>query len=262
MNVMSETILQKILADKKLEVEERKRMVPLASLKDAITRRHETRGFASALKGSGLKLIAEVKKASPSKGVLKTNFDPVSLAITYQQSGASAISVLTDEKYFQGNLEYLFDIRQHVRIPLLRKDFIYDEYQVYESAAHDADAILLIVAILEQERLESLLELSHSLKLDCLVEVHNEAELMTALLAGANIIGINNRDLETFEVDTNTTRRLRLLIPEGNIVVSESGIKDRNDIRKIKQCKVNAVLIGEALVTAGDIPAKIKELMS
>ncbi len=262
MIVMPETILEKILADKKREVEQKKGKVSLTYLKEAIARRPETRDFSSALKGSGLKLIAEVKKASPSKGVLRQDFDPVALAMAYQQSGAAAISVLTDEKYFQGSLEYLSTIRQHARVPLLRKDFIYDEYQVYESAAHGADAILLIAAVLEQERLESLLKLSHSLRMDCLVEVHNEAELMTALLAGAGIIGINNRNLDTFHVDMNTTRRLRLLIPEGYIVVSESGIRDKNDIRKLKECKINAVLIGEALVTSGDIPAKIKEIMS
>lgn len=259
---VTETILDKILVDKKQEVEHKRRLVPLDSLKEAVAGRPKPVDFKSALEGKDLKLIAEVKKASPSKGVLKQEFDPVALAVTYQRSGAAAVSVLTDEKYFQGNLEYLSSIRRHVHVPLLRKDFIYDEYQVYESVTHGADAILLIVAMLDQERLESLLELSHSLRLYCLVEVHNENELMTALLAGAGIIGINNRDLKTFEVDTNTTRRLRLLIPEDCIVVSESGIKDRNDIRKLKECKVNAVLIGEALVTAEDIPAKIKEVMA
>ena len=186
----------------------------------------------------------------------------MALAKTYARNGAAAISVLTEVNHFQGSLEHLAAIREAVNIPLLRKDFIFDEYQVYESAAYGADAILLIVAILSPEHLEELLTLSRNLCLSCLVEVHNEEELFKALLAGAEIIGINNRDLNTFKVDTNTTRRLRLLIPEGQIVVSESGISNKDDIKKMKECKVNAVLVGEALVTAPDIPAKMKELMS
>jgi indole-3-glycerol phosphate synthase len=259
---MPERILHKIVADKRLEVEQKKGQVPLTSLKEAIGRRPAPLDFAAALRGNDMKLIAEVKKASPSRGVLKADFDPVALAIAYAQGGAAAVSVLTEEKYFQGSLEYLPAIRQVVNIPLLRKDFIYDEYQVYESAAYGADAILLITSILEKGQLELLLELGRSLGLDCLVEVHNEEELMAALLAGAAIIGINNRDLDTFSVDINTTRRLRLLVPAEYIVVSESGIKDRNDIGKMKECKVNAVLVGEALVTAADIPASMKEMMS
>ena len=217
--------------------------------------------FASALSGDSLKLIAEVKKASPSKGVLCPDFNPVALAKTYAQGGAAAISVLTEANHFQGSLEHLAAIREEVSIPLLRKDFIFDPYQVYESAAYGADALLLIAAILSREQLEELLALSRRLGLECLVEVHNENEVEKALLAGAEIIGINNRDLNTFTVDIDTTRRLRPLIPEGRIVVSESGIKNRNDIKKIKEWGVNAVLVGEALVTAGNIPAKIKELL-
>jgi indole-3-glycerol phosphate synthase len=218
--------------------------------------------FAAALRGNSLKLIAEVKKASPSKGVLSHDFNPVALAKTYARHGAAAISVLTEVNQFQGSLKHLAAIREAVNIPLLRKDFIFDEYQVFESAAYGADAILLIMAILSPERLEELMTLSRNLHLSCLVEVHNEDELMKALLAGAEIIGINNRDLNTFNIDTNTTRRLRLLIPKEQIVVSESGIRNKDDIKKMKECKVNAVLVGEALITAPDIPAKMKELMS
>jgi indole-3-glycerol phosphate synthase len=258
---MAAAILEKILADKKQEVEQRKRFLPLAALKERLAQ-YKPLDFAGALAGKGVKLIAEVKKASPSRGVLCPDFDPVALATTYARNGAAAVSVLTEAAHFQGSLKDLAAIREKVNIPLLRKDFIYDEYQVYESAAFGADALLLIVAILSPEQLQTLLELSQSLELDCLVEVHNEEELLTALLADAKIIGINNRDLNTFEVDTNTTRRLRLLIPGENIVVSESGIRNRDDMKKMKECRVDAVLVGEALVTAGDIPARIKELMS
>jgi len=258
---MPKTILDKIVADKKQEVGQKKRSVPLSLLKERIAQQKPL-DFAAALRGNGLRLIAEVKKASPSKGLLCPDFKPVEMAQTYERNGAAAISVLTEEKHFQGSLEHLAAIREKVNIPLLRKDFIFDEYQVYESAAYGADAILLITAILSEEKLEEFLTLSDNLRLDCLVEVHNEDELCKALLAGAEIIGINNRDLGTFKVDTNTTRRLRMLIPAEKIVVSESGINNKDDIKKMKECKVNAVLVGEALVTAKDIPTKMKELMS
>ena len=258
---MAKTILDKIVADKKQEVARNKREVPLAVLKERLARRKQ-RDFAAALRGKDIKLIAEVKKASPSKGILCPDFRPVEMAKIYAQNGAAAISVLTEVKYFQGSIEYLAAIREAVNIPLLRKDFIFDEYQVYESAAYGADAILLIMAILTQEKLEKMLEISRNLNLSCLVEVHNEDELFKAMLVGAEIFGINNRDLSTFKVDTNITRRLRLFIPEEQIVVSESGISSKDDMKKMKECKVNAVLVGEALVTAPDIPAKMRELLS
>jgi indole-3-glycerol phosphate synthase len=259
---MPKTILDKILATKKREVERHKRAVKLSCLLECIARRKAPLVFAEALKGEGIKLIAEVKKASPSRGILRPYFDPMALAKTYAENGAAAISVLTDAEYFQGSPEHLAAIRQMVSLPLLRKDFIYDEYQIYETAAYGADAILLIVAILEQKQLEKMLTISRSLGLGCLVEVHNEDELAVALDGGAEIIGINNRNLNTFEVDINTTQRLRPLIPEDKIVVSESGINKREDIKKLKAWGVNAVLIGEALLTAKNIPSKIKELMS
>jgi len=258
---MTATILDKILVDKKLEVEQRKQLLPLSALKERIAQ-YKPLDFAAAMRGDGIKLIAEVKKASPSRGVLCKDFDPVALATTYARNGAAAISILTEVKHFQGSPKHLAAIREKVNIPLLRKDFIYDEYQVYESAAYGADALLLIAAILSPEQLGELLEISHSLGISCLVEVHNEDELFTALLADAKIIGINNRDLNTFKVDTNTTRRLRMFIPKENIVVSESGIYNQDDMKKMRECKVDAVLVGEALVTAGDIPAKIREIMS
>jgi indole-3-glycerol phosphate synthase len=258
---MKKTILDKIVADKKLEVARSRREVPLAALKERAAG-DKSRDFAGALRGKDLKLIAEVKKASPSKGLLCPDFNPIQLARTYAQNGAAAISVLTETNYFQGRIEDLSAIRKAVNIPILRKDFIFDEYQVYESAAFGASAILLIMAILTPKKLEKLMSLSRKIGLDCLVEVHNEAELTSALLAGAEILGINNRDLNTFQTDLNVTRRLRMLVPDDGIVVSESGISNKDDIKKMRECKVDAVLVGEALVTAPDIPAKMKELLS
>jgi len=257
---MIASILENIINDKKVEVEQKKRILPLSALEERIAQ-YKPLDFTAALTGGGVSLIAEVKKASPSKGVLCEDFDPVRLALTYARNGAAAISVLTESNYFQGRLKYLVDIREKVNIPLLRKDFIFDEYQVYESAAYGADAMLLIASVLNPEQLGELLEISHNIGLFCMVEVHNEEELKTALLAGARIIGINNRDLHTFKVDTDTTRRLRMLIPQEYIVVSESGISGKDDMKKMRECRVNAVLVGEALVTAGDIPARMKELL-
>ena len=256
---MIATILDKIVAEKRQEVEQKKRSLPVSILKERP--RQKAIDLASDLSGDGIKLIAEVKKASPSRGVLCPDFNPVVLAKAYAQGGAAAISVLTEVNHFQGSLEYLTAIRQEVSVPLLRKDFIFDEYQVYESAAYGADALLLIAAILSREQLEELLALSHDLGLSCLVEVHNEKELEKVLKSDSEIIGINNRDLSTFTVDINTTRRLRPLIPEGRIVVSESGINNRENVVKMGEWGVNAVLVGEALVTAGSIPAKMEELM-
>jgi len=255
-------MLNKIVNAKRKEVEQRKKKLPVSALKDRIARQEAPRDFAAALKGNGVRLIAEVKRASPSKGLLCPDFDPVSLARTYAKGGAAAISVLTEVNYFQGSLDHLAAIRQEVHTPLLRKDFIFDHYQVYESRACGADAFLLIAAILPREQLAELVALGHSLGLGCLVEVHSEDEVESALHSGARIIGINNRDLTTFRVDLNTTKRLRPLIPQNRIVVSESGISSRQDVARVKEWGVNAVLVGEALVTSGDISAKMKELLS
>lgn len=258
---MSAKILDKIISKKRQDVKQRKRELPLTALKERISERQAPRDFKRALSGDVIKLIAEIKKASPSQGVLCPEFNPLALAKTYDQSGAAAISVLTEVNHFQGSIDYLDLVREEVNIPLLRKDFIFDEYQVYESAAFGADALLLITAILSQKQLTGLLSLSRSLSLGCLVEVHNEKEMERALISGADIIGINNRDLNTFIVDIDTTHRLRHLIPEEKIVVSESGIRDREDIKKMRDWGVNAVLVGEALVTAASIPSKMKELV-
>lgn len=259
---MPAAILDKIVSDKKRDVERKRKKVSLDELKETIARVKKPLNFSSAIKGGKIRLIAEVKKASPSRGVLCPDFKPVEMAVMYAQNGAAAISVLTEAKHFMGDLKYLERIKKKVSTPLLRKDFIFDEYQVYESAASGADALLLITAILSQPQLEGLLALSHVLGMQCLVEVHNEKELERALQSDADIIGINNRDLNTFNVNTDTTRRLCDIIPADKIVVSESGIKKRSDIVKLKKWGVNAVLVGESLVTAKDIPAKMKELIA
>jgi indole-3-glycerol phosphate synthase len=254
-------MLDKIVAQKREEVEQKKKAVAIACLQERIARQKPSLDFALALKSDHIRLIAEVKKASPSRGMLKPKFDPVGLAQTYAEGCAAAISVLTESNYFMGSIEHLEAIKEVVKLPLLRKDFIFDPYQVYESRAYGADALLLIAAILSQRQLKELISLSHSLGLKCLVEVHNEGELERAIISEAEIIGINNRDLNTFTVDINTTRRLRPLVPEEKIVVSESGIKSQRDIEKLGNWKVDAVLVGEALVTAPDIRAKMKELL-
>ncbi len=253
-------MLDRIITDKRGEVEQRKQRFPLAELREAIARGQTPLDFAGALRGEGTRLIAEVKRASPSRGLLCPEFDPVKLAKTYAANGAAAISVLTEEKYFQGSLDHLAAIRKEVALPLLRKDFIFDPYQVYEARACGADGLLLIVAVLEKEQLGELLSLSRKLGMGCLVEVHNEKEVAGALDAGAEIIGINNRDLKTFKVDIKTTRRLRPLIPAGYTVVSESGIRSGEDVAELKQWGINAILVGETLVTADDIPSKMREI--
>jgi indole-3-glycerol phosphate synthase len=212
--------------------------------------RNDVRGFALALQqGEGkLALIAEVKKASPSAGVIVESFDPVAIAKNYARAGVEAISVLTDEKFFQGHLEYLQLIRPQVPQPLLRKDFVLDPLQVMEAAVAGADAILLIVAALGQDQLVSLLETAALYQLDALVEVHTLAELDRALETDARVIGINNRNLATFEVDLGVTERLSEQVPDEIVLVSESGIKTAEDLARIKACGVDAVLIGEALM--------------
>ena len=254
-------MLDEIISQKREEVEHRKKILPLAQLKKRVIRQKQPLDFALALKGKQIRLIAEVKQASPSRGILCPNFNPTELATTYAQGGASAISVLTEMSYFKGSIDHLAAIREVVEIPLLRKDFIFDQYQVYESRAYGADALLLIVAILSQEQLQELISTSHSLGLKCLVEVHNKTEVERALLSQAEIIGINNRDLNTFTVDINTTHHLRPLIPRQKIVVAESGIKNRNDVEKLIDLGINAVLIGEALVSTDNIMTRMKELM-
>lgn len=220
------------------------------------------RDFAGALRPppGGVRLVAEVKKASPSRGVLAADLDPVALAMTYARHGAAAVSVLTDAKYFQGRLGLLGEIREAVAVPLLRKDFILDEYQLWEARAAGADAVLLIVAILEPPRLRDLLAAAKEIGLASLVEVHTVAEVDTAAECGAGILGINNRDLRTFETRIETTLALLPRVPPGLTVVSESGFERAGQVRTVVAAGAHAVLVGEGLVRAADVGAKVREL--
>ena len=218
------------------------------------------RGFARALAASGISLIAEVKKASPSKGLIRESFYPEQIARAYQAAGAAALSVLTDEKYFQGKLAYLDEARAACQLPLLRKDFIIHPAQIYEAVGR-ADAVLLIVAALSRADFANLLGLTKSCGLDALVEVHDRAELDTALELGASIIGINNRDLHTFTFDLRTTFALRPHIPADRLVVSESGIQNHEQVAALAAVGVDAILVGETLMRCADIGAAVRELM-
>lgn len=255
-------ILDDIIANKKKELAETKRHAPFLDIKSKALDAEPTRGFGKALSSSGdIHLIAEVKKASPSKGVIREDFDPVKIAQIYEKSGASCLSVLTEKKFFQGELEYLGRIRKAVKLPLLRKDFIIDEYQVHEARAAGADAILLIAACLEREQMTDYLGIAKQLGLDVLVESHTYKELDKSLNAGAMLVGINNRDLTTFSVSLQTTFELMNDIPDDRTVVSESGIKTRDDVVKLHQAGVDAILVGESLMREKDIGRKIKGLL-
>ncbi len=255
-------ILDEIILYKKKELIETKRHVPLSEVKAKASDREPVRGFEKALsEGNDIKLVAEVKKASPSKGVIREDFDPVDISKSYTRSGATCLSVLTEKKYFQGKLDYLSEIRKAVSLPLLRKDFIIDPYQIPEARAAGADAILLIAACLERRQIEDLMNIAKELGLDVLVESHTYKELDKALLAGASLVGINNRDLKTFTVSVQTTLDLLKDIPDDRTVVSESGIKTRDDVIKLQQAGVDAVLVGESLMREKDIGKKVKELL-
>lgn len=256
-------ILDTIIENKKIEVEKSKVSLPLESLIGGIANIRPPRDFYEAIDHGGqLRVIAEIKKASPSKGVLRGDFDPVKIALGYAGSGASALSVLTDEKFFMGSLTYLRAVRDAVDIPLLRKDFIIDPYQVYEARLYGADALLLIVSALGQDALRGLLALTRSLGMDAVVEVHDEEELGRALDAGSRIIGINNRDLRTFEVDLGVSARLARMIPGGVIAIAESGISSGADIKRLRDQGVHVFLIGETFMKASDPGAELKNLIS
>lgn len=256
-------ILERIIAQKKREVAERKRLVPLRFLEARIRENDPPRPFTAAITASDrpVQLIAEVKKASPSKGLIRADFDPVAIATTYDQHGAAAVSILTDEMFFKGKLEYVPLVREAIARPILRKEFIIDPYQVYESRAWRADAILLIVACLEPAQLRELRELAESLGMDVLVEVHDEAELDVALESGARLIGINNRNLHTFETTLETTERLAPRVPAGIPLVAESGIFTREDVLRMGAAGAKAVLVGEALMRQRDIGAGVDALL-
>lgn len=245
------------------KAEEIKRLEPhAAELRKQALLRNDFRPFRSALqRGNDVAVIAEVKKASPSAGIIAADFNPLSQAREYARGGAHALSVLTDEKYFQGHISYLKQIRDQVDLPLLRKDFIIHENQIFESVVAGADAILLIVASLDSGSLLSLYNRAKSCQLDVLVEVHNLEEMDRALEIGADIIGINNRNLKTFEVDLATTESLAEEIPSDTVAISESGIKTGEDVRRVRAAGINAVLVGETLMRAKNVPEKLKELL-
>jgi indole-3-glycerol phosphate synthase len=257
----STTILDEIIHRKRDEVAQLKLACPAECVQAEATLAPPPRDLVAALRAPGVSLIAEAKKASPSKGLIREDFDAVALAREYEAHGAAAISVLTDEHFFQGNLDYLRAVCRNVGLPVLRKDFVLDPYQVYEARAAGADAVLLIVAALDDGDLAALHRLVQQLGMTALVEVHDETELERALKIGPQVVGVNNRNLHTFEVDLETTARLRALIPADVVLVSESGVHIRADVARLAAIGADAMLVGEALVRAADVGYKVRQLV-
>ncbi len=256
-------ILERILAHKYLEVAQRRLTLPIEQLRGQALAQTPARDFAGALKRAERPaLIAECKKASPSKGLLRPQYDPVELARIYAENGAAALSVLTDEKFFQGALSDLTAAREVAGLPALRKDFIVDCYQVYEARAAGADAVLLIVAALRLDQLQHLYQEINEIGMTALVEVHDEAETDVALKVEPELIGVNNRNLHDFKVDLQTTARLRKCIPANIALVAESGIHTAEDVARVKDMGADAILVGEALVTESNVSAKVRELVT
>lgn len=256
------TILDQIVETKRHEIARAKELIPEDRLRAALPESPPVRSFFDALAGGPpIRLIAEVKKASPSKGIIREDFRPVEIAQTYQRAGAACISVLTDEHYFQGSLEYLRQIREHVEIPLLRKDFILDPYQLLEARVAGADAVLLIAECLDDCHLRSLHNEAIELGMTPLVELYEIQNLTRVLDAGASLIGVNNRDLRTFEVDLDHTVRLRAQIPADCVLVGESGIHTRQDVLRLEAAGVDAILVGEGLMKRPDIASATRELL-
>jgi indole-3-glycerol phosphate synthase len=255
------TILDEIIAARRRRLTIARQRMPLIMLKKAMETERVARDFAAALSGPGIHVVAEMKQTSPSRGVLRKDYRPRELAKGYEAGGAAALSVLTEEDYFHGSLSHLIDARGAVRLPVLRKDFIIEAYQVYESVAAGADALLLIVAALADDELHEMIGLAHSLRISALVEVHTEEELNRALAAGARVIGVNNRNLKTLEVDIQTSFRLRAKIPAECIAVSESGIKTPEDLRRLTEAGFNAALIGESLMLNEDPGRELARLL-
>lgn len=255
--------LENILTHKKEEIQSRKKLIPLSVIKQEAHHRPPPRDFFSALNkkcGTSSRIIAEIKKASPSRGIIQKDFDPQKIGKIYQRAGAAAISILTEKKFFQGDISCLSLVRKNTDIPVLCKDFIIDPYQIYEAALHGADGFLLIAAILSRQQMEDFLSLGKELGMEALIEVHSEEELQKALLTSAKIIGINNRNLKTFKTDITTTLALIKFIPAGKVVVSESGIHTRAQIELMEKAGVHAFLIGEALMREKDPGKKLREL--
>lgn len=257
----SGSVLDEIVAARRQQVELAKSAVPLEQMARRAEARPERRDFAAALRAPGLRVIAELKWASPSRGLIRPDYPRREIARGYQAAGAAALSILTEEKYFRGELGHVGEVQEVVKLPLLRKDFIVDEYQVYESVAGSADALLLIVAALSPAELQNLLGLSRRLRIAALVEVHSVEELARACDAGAEIVGINNRDLRTLEVNLETSLRLRRNIPAGAIAVSESGLKTAEDLRRVAEAGFDAVLVGERLMSAPEPGRELARLL-
>ncbi len=254
--------LDRILAQTRTDLEQHKRELPLEDVQQLAAAQPRPRDLPAALRqGTNVSLIAEVKRASPSKGMLAPHFDPVELARTYEANGAAAISVLTEPHFFLGSPDYLRAIKRAVRVPVLCKDFIVDEYQVYEARAWGADAILLICAILDDAQLRHLLHVAHEQGMHCLIEVHSREEAQRAVAAGAVIIGVNSRDLVTFQMHPYLIRDLRRLIPTDRVVVAESGIHTAADARRLARYDVQAMLVGESLVVSRDVAAQMHTLL-
>lgn len=239
----------------------RKALFPLSELKPRCRESPSPLDFAGAIRRRRTALIAEVKRSSPSRGRIREDFHPVAIARIYAEGGAAAVSVLTESRFFEGRDSFLLDIRQNVDLPLLRKDFIIDPYQIYETRLLGGDALLLISRILDAGQLKEFIHLSSELGLSSLVEIHDETDLEKALAAGARIIGINNRDLSTFSTNLEVSLRLAPLVPEGMTVISESGIRSRNDIERLESAGIHAFLVGETLMREKDIGRKMKELL-
>jgi len=254
-------ILDKIVDYKIKKVEEEKKITSFDEILSKLGQGSEKRDFEKAMAHKKeINIIAEVKKASPSKGIIKEDFDPIYIAKQYEKNNVSAISVLTEDKFFQGNNKYLLEIKKVTSVPILRKDFIIDSYQIYQSKLLGADAILLIAAILSKDKLIKFEKIARDIGLHCLVEVHDETELDMVLNTETKIIGINNRDLKTFKTDIKTTEKLMKLIPKDKIIISESGINTRSDIKFLEGLGVNGTLIGESLMKSKHINEKLDEL--
>jgi indole-3-glycerol phosphate synthase len=260
-DMMETTFLDRIVGTKKQELTATKRLAPLREIQAILHELPPPRDFQKALTGRDCAIIAEVKKASPSRGTIREDFDPLKIAATYEESGAAAISVLTESVFFKGDGRYLSEISKVARIPLLRKDFIIDPYQIYETRVLGGDALLLIVRLLSREALAEYIALTLELGMTPLVEVHNEAELGKAIEAKAPVIGINNRNLDTFVTDLGTSLKLAPLIPAGNVKISESGITCRKDIEILMGAGVRIFLIGETLMRVADMGRKLRELL-
>lgn len=254
-------ILDEIMKHHRERLPKVMREIPLANVRAFAAVAPKPLDFYAALKKPGVSVIAECKKASPSKGLISAHYNPVEFAKTYEQAGASAISVLTDARHFQGKLEDLRDVKEVVNIPVLRKDFMFDPYQIYEARTAGADAVLLIAAVLSDTEMSDLLELTHKLGMNALVEVHTEEELNRVLPLKPRIVGINNRNLQTFEVDFENTARLRKLIPDDIVVVGESGLKTAADVRHMRDIGVNAILVGETFMKSKDLHTSVRDFV-